>query len=197
MAFTPYLTFVAANTLTAAQLNQQLRDNGNFLLNGKFVASKYYLKGTGDYTLTMPQATWTNVDSTNLQLTTPNTFSSGRVRVTISLTAAVSYDASNLINENLDISIDNKAFSGSGSVNANGVATATPLAHGLVTIANNVTYQNAATIREVTMIAVITGLTTGVTHTFEPMYTTSRAGGTGSAYILGTTEPYYIIVEEL
>lgn len=193
MAFTAYITFVAGNTLTASQLNQQLRDDGNFLLNGKAIVEKYYLK-TADYTLVMPEATWTNIDSANLQVTLASTFSSGRVRVGIKLYAVVT--GTSITKAMFDISIDNKTYSGSGSLNAGGVATATPMTNGLAVVSNDTGYSGSSVQQQVNIEAIITNLAINTTHTFEPMYQTVN-GGSGVAKVISTYHPYEIIVEEI
>ena len=74
MAWTTPRTWVAGEVVTASQLNAHVRDNLNFLLNGR-ILSYIVRAGSSDYTTT--STSFTPVDTTNLRITaTPN---SGRV----------------------------------------------------------------------------------------------------------------------
>ena len=64
MAWTTPKTWVAGNTLTAAELNEQVRDNLTFL-NSK-PSADYVLDEASDYTTT--SGTFVDIDSTNLSL---------------------------------------------------------------------------------------------------------------------------------
>ncbi len=76
MPWTTEPTFVSGQIVGASDLNTYLRDDMNFVFNGKALAQTMYAKGS-DYTTT--STSMVDIDATNLALTI--TVTTGRVRI--------------------------------------------------------------------------------------------------------------------
>lgn len=86
MAYVASGTFTTGQLIGASDLNQQIRDNEAYLLNGRQVVRQIYLKGSST---TNTSTTFADIDTTNLRLTVPAT-ASGRVRISVALNGGTS-----------------------------------------------------------------------------------------------------------
>lgn len=88
MAYLASGTFTTGQLIGASDLNQQIRDNEAYLLNGRQLVANTWLKGSNTTNTT---ATFTSIDATDqhARITVPAT-ASGRVRIICSFQANTS-----------------------------------------------------------------------------------------------------------
>lgn len=152
MAWVTPITFVSNTQLTAAQLNQNVRDNQNFLLNGKIINKVSY---TGAANYTTVATSFGDVDATNLIAT--SVITSGNVCVTVTFTTSMSLAA---VRGQFDVIVDSTTRSGG--------------TNGSFEVINQ-TVQSST----MTMVCYFTGLS-AASHTFKPQW--KVASGTGTIY---------------
>jgi hypothetical protein len=150
MTWTTPQTWVAGSVVSAAQLNEQLRDNLTYLLSRPH---QRIIRNAG-YSTT--STSFVDIDSTNLSITL--TLSSGAVLV--GLEANVSYDAGGGSRPVFDITIDGARY-------ANAVAT------GL----GGITGPSGAFTAHLSFTVLVVGLTVG-SHVFRPVWRNSVTGAT-------------------
>lgn len=164
---TPY-TFTSGEVVSASRLNAQIRDNMNYLLNGR-PFGQIVREGTSDYTTT--NTTFTPVDATNLRHTlTPN---SGRIK----LTAMGQWSNSGDNNMYMDFILDNA-----------GAATRVGGTSGLRQQRQG---NNGTSVWPFTVVGVFTGLS-ATSHTFDLAWRVNAGTVTGH----NNPSPIYFMAEE-
>jgi hypothetical protein len=141
------VTWTPNTVLGATQLNAQLRDNMNFVLNGK--AMSYLVYNYGGSTTT--SLTFVDVDATNLKVT--GNLTSGRALVFASFVGLTTLSGGGGY---FDVIVDNTTRAGG----VNGLAW--------------IPYANLPA-RPITMVAYFSGLSVG-SHTFKMQYRLQSAG---------------------
>jgi hypothetical protein len=199
MAWTTPPTFTTA-VLASSTMNSALRDNTNYLLNGKNLQTKMYYKGA-DYNYVAVNATWTAVDTINLRLTSASTQSSGRFRVYARFYATATATGTGTCEMDFDVIIDSTYFLSVALVNGGVATTGNPANNqALFRLAAANSFANVPNLSIVTLDGYITGLSTGATHTFDLtklLPTFNNGTGAATATIYGTNNPIVMLVEEI
>jgi len=190
MAWTTPITWAANQQLTSALFNQQLRDNQNWLFNGKVMSFKSYLPGT-NYSITSTSS-WLFLDNTNLLITTP-TINSGRLKATITFNSVISNPGANAICL-YDVLMDSTYF---GSNQAGGALVGSP-SSGLGAVGYGTINGVASPASNSLKLTAIFNNVPVTTHTIGLAYYYSITGGGGATcYVEGRYNPITITVEEL
>lgn len=190
MAWTTPITWAANQQLTSALFNQQLRDNQNWLLNGKGMTFKSYRPGT-NYSITIASS-WNYLDNTNLMITTP-VITSGRMKATITFNSVISNPGANA-SCYFDIIMNGTYY---GSSQTGGALTAGS-SYGLGMVGNGAAYGIASPASSsIKITAIYTNLpfsnfTIGLVY----FYTVSGGGGS-TCFVEGVYNPITITTEEL
>jgi len=190
MAWTTPITWTASQQLTSALFNQQLRDNQNWLLNGKGITFKSYRPGT-NYSITGTSA-WNYLDGTNLLITTP-TINSGRIKATITFNSVISNPGANA-SCYFDI-LMNGTYYGSSQT---GGALVGGSSYGLGMVGYGTTFGVASPAsNSLKLTAIYTGLpVTNFTIGLVYFYTVVGGGGS-TCFVEGVYNPITITAEEL
>ena len=193
MPYTPPHTWVNGEIPGETVMNQEVRDNTIFALNGKQIVQKRYT-GAANYTLTGAGGTsWADVDGTNLSLAVASSFITQRLRCKAVFWAAINYTdagATPPYKGYFDLMVDGATFlstlTGTSNYGSAMVSTGAGAPVPIATI--NIP-------QLITIEGLFTGLTANAVHTVKLRWKIDHAQAQLIVYN-NTEPPVFMMIEE-